>query len=120
MKNGLVTVTRSRRTTRVPVLICRIMSRAAVRGASYSRYLYSANRVKYPMVRKRPESKLWREAKAQHADRSMHGRPLLMMRDESQSYKQARGRGGFVRSDWQEVNEMIAAANVVTAKQFRP
>ena len=32
----------------------------------------------------------------------------------------ARGRGGFVRSSWQEVNELIAAANVYTAKTFGP
>ncbi len=32
----------------------------------------------------------------------------------------ARGRGGFVRSSWQEVNELIAASNVYTAKTFGP
>ena len=34
--------------------------------------------------------------------------------------KQARGRGGFVRSNWEEVNELIAAANVYTAKEHGP
>ncbi|MDN5987639.1 MAG: nitrate reductase subunit alpha, partial [Hafniaceae bacterium] len=33
---------------------------------------------------------------------------------------QARGRGGFVRSSWKEVNELIAASNVYTAKQYGP
>ena len=41
--------------------------RGCSRGASYSWYLYSANRVKYPMMRKRL-LRLWRAAKAQHAD----------------------------------------------------
>ncbi len=31
-----------------------------------------------------------------------------------------RGLGGFVRSSWDEVNEIIAAANVYTAKQYGP
>ncbi len=34
--------------------------------------------------------------------------------------KQARGRGGFVRSSWQEVNELIAASNVYTIKNYGP
>lgn len=31
-----------------------------------------------------------------------------------------RGKGGFVRSSWDEVNELIAAANVYTIKNMRP
>ena len=41
--------------------------RGCPRGASYSWYMYSANRLKYPKVRK-PLLKLWREAKAKHTD----------------------------------------------------
>ena len=41
--------------------------RGCPRGASYSRYLYSANRLKYPLMRKRL-MKMWREAKVQHSD----------------------------------------------------
>ena len=37
--------------------------RGCARGASYSWYLYSGNRVKYPLVRSRL-LKLWREARA--------------------------------------------------------
>ena len=93
--------------------------RGCPRGASYSWYLYSANRVKYPMVRKRL-IKLWREAKAEHADPVDAWASIINDETKAKSYKQARGRGGFVRSDWQEVNEMIAAANITTAKQFGP
>lgn len=41
--------------------------RGCPRGASYSRYLYSANRLKYPLIRKRL-IELWREALKQHSD----------------------------------------------------
>lgn len=36
------------------------------------------------------------------------------------SYKQVRGRGGFIRSNWQELNQLIAAANVWTIKTYGP
>lgn len=37
-----------------------------------------------------------------------------------QSYKQVRGRGGFIRSNWKELNQLIAAANVWTVKTYGP
>jgi nitrate reductase alpha subunit len=36
------------------------------------------------------------------------------------SYTAIRGHGGFVRSTWDEVNEIIAAANAYTAKKWGP
>ena len=63
VKGGIVTWETSRRTIRARVLICRTRTaRVQARGASYSWYLYSGNRVKYPMVRGRL-LKLWREAR---------------------------------------------------------
>ena len=41
--------------------------RGCPRGASYSWYIYSANRLKHPKIRKRLV-KLWRAAKAQYKD----------------------------------------------------
>ena len=35
-------------------------------------------------------------------------------------YQKVRGLGGFVRSSWDEVNEIIAAANVYTVKKYGP
>ncbi|MCA4822861.1 MAG: nitrate reductase subunit alpha [Serratia rubidaea] len=93
--------------------------RGCPRGASYSWYLYSANRLKYPLMRKRL-LKLWREAKAQHSDPVEAWGAIVSDPDKAKSYKIARGRGGFVRSSWQEVNELIAASNVYTAKTFGP
>ncbi|MBU3894300.1 nitrate reductase subunit alpha [Serratia rubidaea] len=93
--------------------------RGCPRGASYSWYLYSANRLKYPLMRKRL-LKLWREAKAQHSDPVEAWGAIVSDPDKAKSYKIARGRGGFVRSSWQEVTELIAASNVYTAKTFGP
>ncbi len=92
--------------------------RGCSRGASYSWYLYSASRIKYPMVRGRLV-KAWREARKTlgpvEAWASITG-------DEktAKSYKAMRGRGGFVRSTWAEATEIIAAANVHTVKTFGP
>jgi len=93
--------------------------RGCPRGASYSWYLYSANRLKYPLMRKKL-IQLWRDAKAQHSDPVEAWASIISNPEKAKSYKQARGRGGFVRSSWQEVNEMIAAANICTAKTYGP
>lgn len=93
--------------------------RGCPRGASYSWYLYSANRLKYPMIRKNL-LQLWRAAKVLHSDPVDAWASIVGDSIQAKSYKQARGRGGFVRSNWQEVNELIAAANVYTAKQYGP
>jgi nitrate reductase alpha subunit len=92
--------------------------RGCARGASYSWYLYSANRVKYPMVRGRLV-RMWREArktmKPVAAWTSIVEDPAKL-----KSCQSARGMGGFVRSSWDEVNEIIAAANVYTIKKYGP
>jgi nitrate reductase alpha subunit len=93
--------------------------RGCPRGASYSWYMYSANRLKYPKVRK-PLLKLWRDLRSQHADPVDAWAAIVEDPQKAQSYKAARGMGGFIRSSWDEVNEMIAAANVYTAKEFGP
>ncbi|ECJ6696094.1 nitrate reductase A subunit alpha, partial [Salmonella enterica subsp. enterica serovar Heidelberg str. N4541] len=93
--------------------------RGCPRGASYSWYLYSANRLKYPLMRKRL-MKMWREAKKLHRDPVEAWASIIEDADKAKSFKQARGRGGFVRSSWQEVNELIAASNVYTVKTYGP
>lgn len=92
--------------------------RGCARGASYSWYLYSANRVKYPMVRG-GLLKLWREARQTQA--SVEAWASIAQDDvKRKSYQAQRGMGGFVRSSWDEVNEMVAAANIYTIKQHGP
>ena len=92
--------------------------RGCSRGASYSWYLYSGSRLKYPLVRARL-LRAWRKARARLS-------PLLawqsLVEDPAtrEGYVKQRGRGGFVRSEWDEVNEIIAAANAYTVKKYGP
>jgi nitrate reductase alpha subunit len=92
--------------------------RGCSRGASYSWYLYSGNRLKYPMVRS-PLLKLWRAAR-KSADPVEAWRSIVESPQAAASYKKQRGLGGFLRSSWDEVNEIIAAANVHTIKKHGP
>ena len=89
--------------------------RGCSRGASYSWYLYSANRVKYPMVRARL-LKHWREARLSLPPVEAWA---AVVQDDAKrrDYQSVRGLGGMVRSSWDEVNELIAAANIYTIKQ---
>jgi nitrate reductase alpha subunit len=89
--------------------------RGCSRGASYSWYLYSANRVKYPMVRGRLLRR-WREARKARGPVEAWG---AIVEDDAarRDYQSVRGLGGFVRSNWDEVNEIVAAANVHTIKK---
>jgi nitrate reductase alpha subunit len=93
--------------------------RGCPRGASYSWYIYSANRLKYPMVRGRL-LRLWRAARGEHADPVEAWASIVEDPAKTAEYKSRRGLGGLVRSTWDEVNELIAAANVYTAKTHGP
>ncbi len=92
--------------------------RGCSRGASYSWYLYSGNRVKYPLVRSRLV-RLWRKARKTMSPvaawKSIVEDPV-----KRNDYISVRGHGGFVRAKWDEVNEIIAAANAYTAKTYGP
>ncbi len=92
--------------------------RGCSRGASYSWYLYSANRVKYPLIRSRL-LRLWRHARKTMAPvaawASIQDDPA-----KREDYIRVRGAGGFVRASWDEVNEITAAANAYTIKRWGP
>ena len=92
--------------------------RGCARGASYSWYLYSANRVKYPLVRSRL-LKLWREARAMMTPVAAW-KSIVENPEKRASYIAKRGLGGFVRATWDEVNEIIASANAYTVKTYGP
>jgi nitrate reductase alpha subunit len=92
--------------------------RGCSRGASYSWYLYSGNRVKYPLVRSRLV-KLWRAARATLPPVAAWA-SIVEDPDKRASYTKKRGHGGFVRAEWDEVTEIIAAANAYTAKTYGP
>ncbi|WP_438863315.1 nitrate reductase subunit alpha [Neptunicella sp.] len=93
--------------------------RGCPRGASYSWYIYSANRLKYPKVRQQL-MKLWREARLIHSDPVKAWASIVSDPFKAKSYKERRGLGGFVRASWDEVNEIIAASNVYTTKEYGP
>ncbi len=71
--------------------------RGCSRGASYSWYIYSANRLKYPLVRSRLV-RHWREARRTMAPVAAWA---SIVEDEAKrrDYQRVRGLGGFVRSD---------------------
>jgi nitrate reductase alpha subunit len=92
--------------------------RGCSRGASYSWYLYSGNRVKYPLVRSRL-MKLWREARAVRTPVAAWA-SIVEDPAKRDAYTKKRGLGGFVRATWDEVTEIIAAANAYTTKTYGP
>ena len=92
--------------------------RGCSRGASYSWYLYSANRVKYPLIRSRL-LKAWREARVVMTPVAAW-KSIVENPEKRASYVEKRGLGGFVRATWDEVNEIIASANAYTAKTYGP
>ncbi|MFW5911090.1 MAG: molybdopterin-dependent oxidoreductase, partial [Thiohalospira sp.] len=93
--------------------------RGCPRGASYSWYIYSAARLKYPMVRG-TLLRLWREARARHPDPVEAWAAIVEDPDKRRSYQKRRGLGGLVRSSWEEVEEITAAANAYTVKTHGP
>jgi nitrate reductase / nitrite oxidoreductase, alpha subunit len=92
--------------------------RGCPRGASYSWYIYSAARLKHPLVRSHL-LELWREARREREPVAAWAW-IVEDAERARGYKSRRGRGGFVRASWEEVSELIAAANVYTIKRFGP
>ncbi|MEV3986359.1 nitrate reductase subunit alpha [Nonomuraea sp. NPDC049758] len=93
--------------------------RGCPRGASFSWYTYSPSRVRYPYVRG-VLLEMWREAKARLGDPVLAWAELTGDPERARAYKRARGKGGFVRSSWDEVLELMAAAHVHTIKDHGP
>lgn len=92
--------------------------RGCSRGASYSWYLYSGNRVKTPLVRSSLLKK-WRLLRESLSP----AKAWAAIQDDPgtrKAYVSGRGKGGFVRASWDEAVEMIAAANAWTARNYGP
>ena len=83
--------------------------RGCSRGASYSWYLYSGNRLKYPMVRG-TLVRLWREAR-KTLNPIAAWKSIVEDEAKRKSYTSRRGLGGFIRLDWDEAND-----NALTSK----
>src|SRR5690554_5993198 len=93
--------------------------RGCPRGAAFSWYTYSPTRVRYPYVRG-ALLRLYREAKARLGDPVLAWADVVEDPERSRAYKRARGRGGLVRAQWEEVMEIMGAAHVYTTKQYGP
>src|SRR5919106_1420536 len=93
--------------------------RGCQRGASYSWYLYSPHRVKYPLIRGRLLD-LYRAERARGLDPVQAWAAIQEDPEKRRQYTAVRGLGGFVRTDWEEVTEVIAAANVYTIQKYGP
>jgi nitrate reductase / nitrite oxidoreductase, alpha subunit len=120
VKNGLITwETQQTDYPRTRADLPNHEPRGCNRGATFSWYVYSANRLKYPLIRSRLLT-LFRETKKQFPDPVDAWKHIISDPKLSNEYKVVRGQGGFVRGDWDEMNEIVAAANICTAKEFGP
>ncbi len=93
--------------------------RGCQRGISYSWYLYSPLRVKYPYGRG-VLLDFWKDARSRHEDPVDAWASLVEDPEKRARWQRARGKGGFRRASWPTVLEMIAAANLYTIKKHGP
>jgi len=93
--------------------------RGCQRGISASWYVYSPIRVRYPYIRGALMD-LWEKAREKHSDPVDAWASIVNDPASRTKYQQARGKGGFRRTDWRKVLELISAANVHTIKQYGP
>jgi len=93
--------------------------RGCPRGAAFSWYTYSPTRIRYPYVRG-VLLDLYRQAKAQYGDPVAAWAHIVDDPELAHRYKSARGKGGLVRSTWDEATELVAAAYVHTLKKWGP
>jgi nitrate reductase alpha subunit len=93
--------------------------RGCQRGASFSWYLYSPHRIKHPMIRGRLLD-LYRAEKKSGKDPVQAWAAIQADNSKREKYVKVRGLGGFVRASWDEVLEIVAAANVHTIDKWGP
>ncbi len=93
--------------------------RGCQRGISYSWYLYSPLRVKYPYIRGALLD-LWMKTKAENEDPVTAWRALMNDPDKRSRYQRARGKGGLRRATWDTVLELISASMIQTIQDHGP
>jgi nitrate reductase / nitrite oxidoreductase, alpha subunit len=93
--------------------------RGCPRGASFSWYTYSPIRVKYPYIRG-DLLNLWREELKNTKDPVKAWKQITSNPEKRSTFQRARGKGGFVRSNWEEAVELIAAATISTIQEYGP
>ena len=92
--------------------------RGCQRGISASWYVYSPIRVKYPYIRGALQD-LWR---SERRDNGPIAAWAAIQSDPAkrERVQQARGKGGFRRTTWDEVLDIVAAACLHTARTWGP
>ncbi len=93
--------------------------RGCQRGISFSWYLYSPLRIKYPLIRSALIN-AYRAEKAKTPNPVEAWENLQKNTKAREKYQNARGKGGFRRISWDEVLEIMAASNIYTAKKYGP
>ncbi len=93
--------------------------RGCQRGISFSWYLYSPLRVKYPYARGALLD-LWDEACEQHDDPVDAWKSMVSDDEKRSRWQRARGKGGFRRTTWENVRDIISASCLHTAKTHGP
>jgi nitrate reductase alpha subunit len=93
--------------------------RGCQRGISYSWYLYSPLRVKYPYIRGALVD-LWRRARNRFEDPVEAWESMVQDESARNRWHRARGKGGFRRTSWDEVLDLISASMIHTIKKHGP
>ena len=93
--------------------------RGCPRGATFSWYVYSPLRVKYPYMRS-VLLELWQEALKTHGDPVEAWQSIVEDPEKVSRYRLARGKGGLVRVSWDQATDLIAASLVHTIKKHGP
>ncbi len=93
--------------------------RGCQRGISFSWYLYSPLRVKYPYMRGALLD-LWKKERSSHEDPVETWKALVENPETRSRWQRARGKGGFRRVDWETALELIAASLIYTIKKHGP
>ncbi|MBI2850436.1 MAG: nitrate reductase subunit alpha [Chloroflexi bacterium] len=93
--------------------------RGCQRGISFSWYLYSPIRVKYPYIRG-VLADAWRAARKSYSDPVDAWTAVVENNDARTGYQKARGKGGLRRTTWEEALEIITASMMYTAKKYGP
>ncbi|MFW6198463.1 MAG: nitrate reductase subunit alpha, partial [Acidobacteriota bacterium] len=93
--------------------------RGCQRGISFSWYLYSPIRIKYPYVRGALLD-IWRDVRDRYDDPVEAWGAIQADPELRRRYQRARGKGGFRRVKLDEAIEICAASNVHTAKERGP
>ncbi len=93
--------------------------RGCPRGASFSWYEYSPLRIKHPYVRGALIA-AWRAARHEAKNPVDAWRMIASSPERRAAYTSQRGKGGFVRANWDEISELIAAASIDTIREYGP